>query len=548
MSLPSDDSGWHQRAVFYEVFVRSFFDSSDDGNGDLKGLTRRMDHLDWLGIDCIWLLPFYTSPLRDGGYDISDFFTIQPVYGVLADAVELIEEAHRRGIRVIADLVVNHTSDQHPWFQESRQDRTNPKADWYVWGDDDNRWSEARIIFHDTEASNWTWDHQRQQYYWHRFFHHQPDLNYDNPEVQDAMLDVVRYWLDLGLDGFRLDAVPYLYERDGTNGENLPETHEYLRKLRKEVDATHPGKVLLAEANQWPSDVVEYFGRGDECHMAFHFPLMPRMYLAAKRGDRGPIESIMAETPLIPEGCQWGLFLRNHDELTLEMVTDAERDEMYAEYAKDPKMRRNTGIARRLAPLLDNQRPMMELFHALLFSMPGSPILYYGDEIGMGENIHLGDRDAVRTPMQWTPDRNAGFSKADFEALYLPPLMDPVYGYQAVNVEAERRNPGSFLNWLRRMIASRKRHPQLALGSYTSIPVSNQSILAFLRGPCEGGPETILCVANLSRAAQPAEIPLQEFNGLSPVELQGRVEFPRIGELPYLLTLPPHGFIWFELR
>ena len=362
------------------------------------------------------------------------------------------------------------------------------------------------------------------------------------------MLDVVRYWLDLGLDGFRLDAVPYLYERDGTNGENLPETHEYLRKLRKEVDATHPGKVLLAEANQWPSDVVQYFGRGDECHMAFHFPLMPRMYLAAKRGDRGPIESIMAETPLIPEGCQWGLFLRNHDELTLEMVTDAERDEMYAEYAKDPKMRRNTGIARRLAPLLDNQRPMMELFHALLFSMPGSPILYYGDEIGMGENIHLGDRDAVRTPMQWTPDRNAGFSKADFEALYLPPLMDPVYGYQAVNVEAERRNPGSFLNWLRRMIASRKRHPQLALGSYTSIPVSNQSILAFLRGPCEGGPETILCVANLSRAAQPAEIPLQEFNGLTPVELQGRVEFPRIGELPYLLTLPPHGFIWFELR
>jgi maltose alpha-D-glucosyltransferase/alpha-amylase len=548
MTLPADDPRWYQRAVFYEVFVRSFFDSSDDGNGDLKGLTARMDHLDWLGIDCIWLLPFYTSPLRDGGYDISDFFTIQPVYGVLADAVDLVEEAHRRGIRVIADLVVNHTSDQHPWFQESRVDRTNPKADWYMWGDDDSRWSEARIIFHDTEASNWTWDHQRQQYYWHRFFHHQPDLNYDNPEVQDAMVDVVRYWLDIGLDGFRLDAVPYLFERDGTNGENLPETHEYLRRLRKEVDATHPGKVLLAEANQWPSDVVEYFGRGDECHMAFHFPLMPRMYLAAKRGDRGPIESIMAETPEIPEACQWGLFLRNHDELTLEMVTDAERDELYEEYAKDPKMRRNTGIGRRLAPLLDNQRPMMELFHALLFSMPGSPILYYGDEIGMGENIHLGDRDGVRTPMQWTPDRNAGFSKADFEALYLPPLMDPVYGYQAVNVEAERRNPGSFLNWLRRMIASRKRHPQLALGSYTSLPVANQSILAFLRGPCEGGPETILCVANLSRAAQPAEVPLQAFDGLTPVELQGRVEFPRIGELPYLLTLPPHGFIWFELR
>jgi maltose alpha-D-glucosyltransferase/alpha-amylase len=548
MALPADDPSWHQKAIFYEVFVRAFFDSNNDGNGDLKGLTQKLDHLEWLGIDCIWLLPFYTSPLRDGGYDISDFFTLQPVYGVLADAVELVEEAHRRGIRIIADLVVNHTSDQHPWFQESRQDRTNPKADWYVWSDDDTRWSEARIIFHDTEVSNWTWDHQRQQYYWHRFFHHQPDLNYDNPEVQEAMLDVVRYWLDIGLDGFRLDAVPYLFERDGTNGENLPETHEYLKRLRKEIDATHPGKVLLAEANQWPSDVVEYFGRGDECHMCFHFPLMPRMYLAAKRGDRGPIESIMAETPEIPEGCQWGLFLRNHDELTLEMVTDAERDELYAEYAKDPKMRRNTGIGRRLAPLLDNQRPMMELFHALLFSLPGSPILYYGDEIGMGENIHLGDRDGVRTPMQWSPDRNAGFSRADFEELYLPPIMDPVYGYQAVNVEAERRNPGSFLNWLRRMIASRKRHPQLALGSYTPLPVANTSILAFLRGPCEGGPETILCVANLSRAAQPAEIPLQDYAGLTPVELQGRVEFPRIGELPYLLTLPPHGFFWFELR
>ena len=365
------------------------------------------------------------------------------MYGVLADAVELIEEAHRRGIRVIADLVVNHTSDQHPWFQESRQDRTNPKADWYVWGDDDQRWSEARIIFHDTEASNWTWDHQRQQYYWHRFFHHQPDLNYDNPEVQDAMLDVVRYWLDLGLDGFRLDAVPYLYERDGTNGENLPETHEYLRKrsARRSTPRTR-ARCCWPKPTSGRATWSSTSARGDECHMCFHFPLMPRMYLAAKRGDRGPIESIMAETPPIPEGCQWGLFLRNHDELTLEMVTDAERDEMYAEYAKDPKMRRNTGIGRRLAPLLDNQRPLMELFHALLFSMPGSPILYYGDEIGMGENIHLGDRDGVRTPMQWTPDRNAGFSTADFEELYLPPLMDPVYGYQAVNVERRATQPG----------------------------------------------------------------------------------------------------------
>ena len=407
-----------------------------------------MDHLDWLGIDCIWLLPFYTSPLRDGGYDISDFFTIQPVYGVLADAVELVEEAHRRGIRVIADLVVNHTSDQHPWFQESRQDRTNPKADWYVWGDDDQRWSEARIIFHDTEASNWTWDPQRQQYYWHRFFHHQPDLNYDNPEVQDAMLDVVRYWLDLGLDGFRLDAVPYLYERDGTNGENLPETHEFLRRLRKEVDATHPGKVLLAEANQWPSDVVGVLRSRRRVPHGFHFPLMPRMYLAAKRGDRGPIESIMAETPLIPEGCQWGLFLRNHDELTLEMVTDAERDEMYAEYAKDPKMRRNTGIARRLAPLLDNQpaddgavpRP------ALLAAGQPGPLLRRRDRDGREHPPRRPRRGPHTDAVDARPQRRLlhGRLRGPLPAA----LMDPVYGYQAVNVEAERRNPGSFLNWL----------------------------------------------------------------------------------------------------
>src|SRR5436190_511933 len=437
------DPRWFQQAVFYEVFVRGFTDRDGDGQGDLQGLTSRLDYLEWLGIDCLWLLPFYQSPLRDGGYDISDFFTILPAYGVLADAVELVEEAHARNLRVVADLVLNHTSDQHPWFQESRQGRDNAKADWYVWGDDDLRWSEARIIFHDTETSNWSWDPTRQQYFWHRFFGHQPDLNYAHPEVRAAVLDVVRFWLDIGLDGFRLDAVPYLYERDGTNGENLPETHDFLKHLRRDVDISHPGKVLLAEANQWPSDVLAYFGDGDECHMCFNFPLMPRMYLAAKRGERGPIERIFDEMPVIPEGCQWGLFLRNHDELTLEMVTDAERDEMYAEYAKDPKMRRNTGIGRRLAPLLDNRRPLMELFHALLCSMPGSPVLYYGDEIGMGDNIHLGDRDGVRTPMQWTPDRNAGFSASDFEQLYLPPIMDPVYGYQAVNVEAQRRNPGS---------------------------------------------------------------------------------------------------------
>ncbi|MEA3078016.1 MAG: maltose alpha-D-glucosyltransferase / alpha-amylase, partial [Actinomycetota bacterium] len=378
------DPHWFQTAVFYEVLVRGFFDGNNDGTGDLRGITEKLDYLQWLGVDCIWLLPFYQSPLRDGGYDISDFFSILPEYGDLADAVTLIEEAHKRGIRVIADLVVNHTSDQHPWFQESRQDKTNPKADWYVWNDDDHRWPEARIIFVDTEKSNWTWDPVREQHYWHRFFSHQPDLNYDNPDVQQAMLDVVKFWLDIGLDGFRLDAVPYLYERDGTNGENLKETHEYLKRMRKEVDAQFPGRVLLAEANQWPADVVDYFGDGDECHMCFHFPVMPRMFMAVRREQRFPITEILAQTPDIPDGCQWGIFLRNHDELPLEMVTDEERDYMYSEYAKDPQMRRNIGISRRLFPLIDNDRRIAELFYALLFSMPGSPVMYYGDEIGMG--------------------------------------------------------------------------------------------------------------------------------------------------------------------
>ena len=542
------DTRWYQQAVFYEVFVRGFADADGDGQGDLRGLTSRLDYLEWLGIDCLWLLPFYQSPLRDGGYDISDFFTILPAYGVLADAVELVEEAHARGIRVVADLVLNHTSDQHPWFQESRQDRTNAKADWYVWSDDDQRWSEARIIFHDTESSNWSWDPLRQQYFWHRFFSHQPDLNYDNPDVQAAVLDVVRFWLDIGLDGFRLDAVPYLYERDGTNGENLPETHAFLKRLRKEVDTSHPGKVLLAEANQWPSDVLAYFGDGDECHMCFNFPLMPRMYLAAKRGDRDPIERILAEMPEIPPGCQWGLFLRNHDELTLEMVTDIERDEMYAEYARDPKMRRNTGIGRRLAPLLDNNRPLMELFHALLLSLPGSPVLYYGDEIGMGDNIFLGDRDGVRTPMQWTPDRNAGFSSSDFEQLYLPPIMDPVYGYQAVNVEAQRRNPGSFLHWVRRMLDARSRHPQLALGTYEHVQVSNPAVFVYVRGagglrrepdPVRGQPVAAGAAGGGAAAAATT--------GGRRWSCWARWRSRAIGELTYLLTLPPHGFFWFEL-
>ena len=538
------DPLWFQRAVFYEVLTRGFYDANHDGTGDLKGLTEKLDYLEWLGVDCLWLLPFYQSPLRDGGYDISDFFTILPEYGDLADAVGLVEEAHRRGIRIIADLVMNHTSDAHPWFQESRQDRTNPKADWYVWGDNPERWSEARIIFVDTEHSNWTWDPVRQQYFWHRFFSHQPDLNYDNPEVQQMMLDVVKFWLDIGLDGFRLDAVPYLYERDGTNGENLPETHDYLKQLRKEVDTTFPGKVLLAEANQWPADVVDYFGDGDECHMCFHFPLMPRMFMAIRREQRYPITEILAQTPAIPEGCQWAIFLRNHDELTLEMVTDEERDYMYTEYAKDPRMKRNVGISRRLAPLVENDRRVAELLHAMLFSMPGSPILYYGDEVGMGDNIYLGDRDGVRTPMQWTPDRNAGFSKADFARLYLPPLMDPVYGFQSVNVEAQQRNPSSFLYWTKRMLEVRRQHAVFGMGSFEVIPTDNPSVLAFVR--CQED-DLVLCVNNLSRFAQPAELPLQRWNGKTPIELMGRVPFPRIGELPYFITLNPYAFYWFQL-
>jgi maltose alpha-D-glucosyltransferase/alpha-amylase len=549
--IDPNDHRWYQRAVFYEVLVRGFQDSSGDGTGDLRGLVDKLDYLEWLGVDCLWLLPFYQSPLRDGGYDISDFFTVLPQYGDLADAVMLVEEAHRRGIRLIADMVMNHTSDQHPWFRESRMSRTNPKSDWYVWSDNDQRYPDVRIIFVDTETSNWTFDVQREQYYWHRFFHHQPDLNYDNPAVAEGMLDVVKYWLDIGLDGFRLDAVPYLYERDGTNCENLPETHEYLRRLRKEVDAAFPGKVLLAEANQWPSDVVDYFGDDDECHMCFHFPLMPRMFMAARRESRYPITEILAQTPEIPPSGQWGIFLRNHDELTLEMVSDEERDYMYAEYAKDPRMKRNVGIARRLFPLLDNDRRMAELFHALLLSLPGSPVFYYGDEIGMGDNIYLGDRDGVRTPMQWTPDRNGGFSSADFAQLYLPLLMDPVYGYQRVNVESQLRDPSSFLHWVRRMLAVRHEMPVFGVGRFDVLEVANPAVFAYLRAGedlnADGHEDIVLCVSNLSRLAQPCELHLSHLAGKVPVEMLGKVRFPAIGELPYFVTLPPYGFYWFSL-
>jgi maltose alpha-D-glucosyltransferase / alpha-amylase len=551
MPTPIDPSDhlWFQRAVFYEVAVRGFYDSDGDGYGDFHGLTQRLDYLEWLGVDCLWLLPFYQSPLRDGGYDIADFYSVLPEHGDIDDAARFLDEAHRRGIRVVADMVMNHTSELHPWFQESRGDRTNPKADWYVWSDDSERWSEARVIFVDSEPSNWTWDPQREQFFWHRFFHHQPDLNYDNPEVAEAMLDVVRFWLGLGLDGFRLDAVPYLFERDGTNGENLPETHEYLRRVRKTVDAEFPGRVLLAEANQWPSDVVDYFGNGDECHMCFHFPLMPRMFMAVRKEQRHPVTEILAQTPKIPAGCQWGIFLRNHDELTLEMVTDDERDYMYTEYATDPRMKLNLGIRRRLFPLLDNDERKAELFHAMLFSMPGTPIMYYGDEIGMGDNIYLGDRDGVRTPMQWNPDRNAGFSKADFAQLFLPPLMDPVYGFQAINVEAQRRDPSSFLHWLRRMLTVRKQHPVLAIGELEMLHAQNPSVLAYLRRGLgdDGDEDIVLCVNNLSRFPQPCELMLEQLAGKVPIELTGRVPFPRIGELPYFVTLAPHGFYWFEL-
>jgi len=538
-----EDPLWYKSAVFYELYVRGFQDGNGDGNGDFRGLTERLDYLQWLGVDCVWLLPMYPSPLRDGGYDVSDHFSILPDYGTLGDFYDFLEAAHARGIRVVADMVMNHTSDQHPWFQEARKPGS-PKRDWYVWSDTDKRYQDARIIFVDTEASNWTWDHEAQAFYWHRFFSHQPDLNYDNPEVQDAMLEVIRFWLDMGLDGFRLDAVPYLFEREGTNCENLPETHEFLKRVRKEVDDKYPDRLLLAEANQWPPDVVPYFGDGDECHMAFNFPVMPRMFMALRREDRTPIVEIMNRTPKIPDSAQWGLFLRNHDELTLEMVTDEERDYMYAEYAKDPRMRRNIGIARRLSPLLDNGRRQIELLYSLLLSLPGSPVIYYGDEISMGDNIYLGDRDGVRTPMQWTGDRNAGFSRADPAALYLPFLMDPVYGYQAQNVEAQERVSTSLLQWVRRMLQVRKQHPVFGLGDYEPLYPDNRRVLAFVR---QLGADVVIVIANLSRFAQPVELDLSRFLGLVPEEMFGRTPFPVIDGEPYRLAVGPHGFYWFHL-
>jgi maltose alpha-D-glucosyltransferase/alpha-amylase len=535
---------WYKDAIFYEVYVRGFYDSNSDGVGDFRGLTAKLDYLQWLGVTCIWLLPFYESPLNDGGYDISDYYAVLPEYGTVADVKEFLTAAHAKGIRVIADLVINHTSDRHPWFQDARRSRLSPKRDWYVWSDSDQKYSQARIIFSDTERSNWTWDEQAEAFYWHRFFSHQPDLNYDNPEVRQAMLAVVSFWLDLGVDGLRVDAAPYLFEREETNCENLPETHEFLKTLRAFVEDRYPDAFLLAEANQWPEDVVQYFGDGDEFHMGYNFPIMPRLFMALRQEDRRPIVEILERTPEIPPSCQWGMFLRNHDELTLEMVTDEERDYLYDEYARDPRMRLNLGIRRRLAPLMDNGRRRIELLHGLLFSLPGSPFLYYGDEIGMGDNIYLGDRDGVRTPMQWTADRNAGFSKADFARLYFPLIMDPVYGYQAVNVEAQQRYSTSLLNWVREMIHLRKRHPVFGRGTIRLIKPENRKVFAFARSYSD---ETVLCVFNLAQWAQPVELDLSNYEGRTPIEMMGQARFPLIGASPYQLALSPRGFYWFLL-
>jgi maltose alpha-D-glucosyltransferase / alpha-amylase len=541
---PSDPL-WYKDAIIYQLHVKAFFDADDDGVGDFPGLCRKLDYLQDLGVTALWLLPFYPSPLRDDGYDIADYKNINPSYGRMHDFKIFVREAHRRNLRVVIELVINHTSDQHPWFQRARRAKPgSPWRDFYVWSDTDQRFPETRVIFVDSEKSNWAWDPVAQAYYWHRFYAHQPDLNFDNPRVFRAIAEVMKFWLDLGVDGLRLDAVPYLIEREGTNNENLPETHEVLRRLRSELDHRYGDRMLLAEANQWPEDVLQYFGAGDECHMAFHFPLMPRIYMAVSTEDRHPITDIMRQTPEIPETCQWAVFLRNHDELTLEMVTDRERDYLWNHYAADRRARINLGIRRRLAPLMENDRRRIELLNALLISMPGTPVIYYGDEIGMGDNIFLRDRDGVRTPMQWSHDRNGGFSRADPERLYLPPIMDPVYGFDAVNVEAQSRSPSSLLNWTRRLIAARRARRAFGRGSLRFLYPSNRKVIAYLRGFED---ETILCVANLSRSPQAVELDLGEYRGRQPVELLGRSAFPTIGDLPYLLTLQGHSFYWFDL-
>ncbi len=541
----TSDPLWYKDAIIYQLHVKAFFDSNDDGIGDFNGLTQRLDYLQDLGVTTLWLLPFYPSPGRDDGYDIADYRRINPDFGTIKDFRRFISEAKRRGLRVITELVINHTSDQHTWFRRARRSKPGSDArNWYVWSDTDQKYLDTRIIFTDTEKSNWTWDPEAGAYFWHRFFSHQPDLNYDNPQVFRAMVQVMRRWLDFGVDGFRLDAIPYLCEREGTNNENLPETHAVIKRLRAEIDAYAPNTFLLAEANQWPEDVRAYFGDGDECHMAYHFPLMPRIYMAIAQEDRFPIMDILRQTPDIPPNCQWALFLRNHDELTLEMVTDAERDYLWSTYAAEPRARLNLGIRRRLAPLMDNDRRKIELMKSLMLSLPGTPIFYYGDEIGMGDNIYLGDRNGVRTPMQWTSDRNGGFSRCDPAKLFLPPIMDPVYGYQSVNVEAQSRSISSLLNWMKRMIAVRKTSKVFGRGTMTMLRPTNRAVMAYLR---QYGHEVLLCVANLSRAAQSTEIDLSQWRGRVPVEMLGRSRFRRIDEFPFVVTLGPYGFFWFLL-
>lgn len=543
--IDRSDTQWYRDAIVYQIHVKSFFDSNDDGVGDFEGVREKLDYIRDLGVTALWIMPFYPSPLKDDGYDIADYRGINPSYGTMRDFRRFVREAHERGLRVITELVINHTSDQHPWFQKARAAKPGSAArDFYVWSDTDQKYTDTRIIFLDTEASNWSWDQVAKAYFWHRFYSHQPDLNFDNPRVLDAVLETMRYWLDMGVDGLRLDAIPYLIEREGTNCENLPETHTVIKKVRAALDASYSDRMLLAEANQWPEETAQYFGDGDECHMAFHFPLMPRMYMAIAQEDRHPVTDIMRQTPEIPDGCQWAIFLRNHDELTLEMVTDKERDYLWSFYAAERRARINLGIRRRLAPLLENDRRKIELMNSLLFSMPGTPVLYYGDEIGMGDNIYLGDRDGVRTPMQWSPDRNGGFSRGDPARLFLPPIQDPIYGFSAVNVEAQMRTPASLLNWMRRMISIRRSHHALGRGALRFLYPANRKVLAYVR---DDGEEQILCVANVSRAPQAVELDLGEFKGRLPLEMTGGTYFPAIGDLPYLLTLPAYGFYWFQL-
>ena len=539
------DNLWYKDAVIYQLHVRTFCDSNGDGIGDFAGLTQRLDYLQELGITAIWLLPFYPSPLRDDGYDIADYRSVHAGYGSLEDFKEFLTAAHDRGIRVIIEMVLNHTSDQHPWFREARSSRENPKRDWYVWSETDARYQGVPIVFVDTETSNWAWDATSKSYYWHRFFSHQPDLNFDNPAVFEAVWEVMKFWLELGVDGFRLDAVAFLVEREGTLCENLPETHAIIREIRKRLEMSYPGTMLLAEANQWPADVRAYFGDSDEFHAAFHFPLMPRMFMAVKLEDRKPIIEILGQTPEIPDSCQWFIFLRNHDELTLEMVTDVERDYMYDEYAKDKTMRINRGIRRRLAPMMNNDRRRVELLNGLLMSMPGTPIVYYGDEIGMGDNIYLGDRNGVRTPMQWNSRMNAGFSLADPERLYAPVISNDVYGYKAINVEAQERFEHSLLRWMKSLIQVRNALRVFGRGTIHFLHPANHRVLAYIR---EHGEEIVLVVNNLSSSAQAVELDVQRYKGYVPIEMFGRSLFPRFGNQPYLLTLGPYQYYWFQLR